>query len=297
MPKKITVVSGIALAALTAVIAALVCLRGKTEYEPPRRVSVYLPERREIVTVGYGEFLAGCVSEALADMPDIADEALCAVTAAMHSRAMYALSSKTGFQNMGADFTADAELPYNAERPPEARFLNAAEAAQTLLTYGGEPINARFCLISSGRTDEQPPVSVSVALPCDVGCDGFESRAVYTTEDVRRALHKSGALTADCSRWLSEPVYAESGTLLYILFNGERVSGAELRRALGLRSTAITVEYSEDKFAFTCLGYGDNKGMSVNAADFMARQGSTAEEILAVFYPGAELKKFRGSTG
>lgn len=116
---------------------------------------------------------------------------------------------------------------------------------------------------------------------------------MYTTEDVRRAFHKSGALTADCSQWFSDPVYAESGTLLYITFNGERVTGAELKRALGLRSTAITVDYTEDRFAFTCLGNGENKGMSVNAADFMSRQGSTAEEILAVFYSGAELKKCR----
>lgn len=292
MPKKVTVVSGIALAALAAIIAALVCARGRMEYGPPRRVSVYLPEKREIVTVGYTEFLAGCVSETLAVMPDVADEALTAVAVALHSRAMYELSDKTGFRNMGADFTASAELPYNAEIPPDGRFLAAAENAEKmLLTYDGEPINARLCLISSGRTDGQPPVSPSVSLPCDIGCAGFESRAVYTTEDVRRAFHKSGALTADCSQWFGDPVYAESGTLLYIMFNGERITGSELKRALGLRSTAITVEYAEDRFAFTCLGYGENKGMSVNAADFMARQGSTAEEILKVFYAGAKPEK------
>lgn len=293
MPKKVTVVSGIALAALTAIIVVLMCVRGKAEYEPPRRVSVYLPEEGKIVTVGYTEFLAGCVSEALSTMPDIADEALVAVTVAMHSRAMYELSDNTGFQNLGADFTAGTELPYNADEKPDERFLEAAEASQErLLLFDGEPINARFCLISAGKTDEQPPVSPSVSLPCDIGCSGFESRAVYTTEDVRRAFHKSGALNADCSQWLTDPVYADSGTLLYIMFNGERVTGAELKRALGLRSTAITAEYTEDRFAFTCLGYGENKGMSVNAADFMARQGSTAEEILAVFYSGAELKKY-----
>lgn len=293
MPKKVTIASGIALAALTALIAVLVCVRGKTEYEPPRRVSVYLPEEHEIVTVGYTEFLAGCMSGALSTMPDIADEALAAVAVVMNSRAMNELSAKTGFRNLGADFAASADLPYSAEATPDERILSAARSAErTLLTYDGEPINAHFCLISAGKTDEQPPVSPSVSLPCDIGCSGFESRAVYTTEDVRRAFHKSGGLTADCSQWLSDPVYAESGTLLYILFNGERVTGAELKRALGLRSTAITVEYTEDKFSFTCLGYGENKGMSVNAADYMARQGSTAEEILAVFYSGAELKKY-----
>ncbi len=32
--------------------------------------------------------------------------------------------------------------------------------------------------------------------------------------------------------------------------------------------------------------------MSINGADFMAKNGSTAEEILRTFYSGAELERF-----
>lgn len=291
MPKKLTIVSAIALTALAVVIAVLVKASAPEGASPPHRVSVYMPEEGEILTVEYAEFLAGCMTGALAERPYIDDEALTAVAAAMNSRAMCELAARTGFQNLGADFTAGGALPFSRGEPDE-RFLAAAErGSRLLLTRGGEPINAQTCLISTGRTDDLSPISPSTALPCDVGAKGFESRAAYTPEEVRRALHKKGALSADCSEWFSDAVYADNGTLLYVSFNGERTTGAALRRALGLRSTAITVEFTEDKFFFGCLGCGENKGMSINAADHMAITGSTAEEILALFYPGAELKK------
>lgn len=291
MPKKITIASAAALVVLAAVVAVLLNVSAPEPFSPPRRVSVYLPESSEILTMSYADFLAGCVTGLVSECPNAADETLVAVAAAENSRAVYALSVKKGFQNLGADFTVGEDFPYTAEKPDERLSEAVSRAERMLLTREGEPVNAQMCKISAGRTDDCLPVSPSTALPCDIGSAGFESRTAFTTEEIRRALHKSGALTTDCSKWLTDAVYADSGTLLYISFNGERITGAALRQTLGLRSTAITAEYAEDKFWFTCLGLGENKGMSINAADFMARNGSTAEEILETFYSGAELQK------
>lgn len=289
MPKKITIVSGIALILLAALIAVLVSVNGRQTYNVPNRVSVYIPERSEILTMEYGEFLGGCMRGMLTD-GGIETEALTAVAAAMNSRAMYALATKSGFANFGADFTVGADFPYIAAEDSDEHIAEAvSEGKKLLLTYDGEPINAQMCMISAGRTDDQSPISPSVSLPCDIGINGFESRAAYTPEEVRIALHRGGELTGDCRMWFHDAVYANNGTLLYISFNEDKVTGAVLKKALGLRSTAITVEYAEDKFYFTCLGLGENKGMSVNAADFLARSGKSAEEILGTFYPGAEI--------
>lgn len=290
MPKKMTLVSGAALLLLAAIVAVLLSVTADGRSAAPRRVSVYLPERGEILTMSYSRFLAGCVT-GITNGESLADEALTAVAAAENSRAMYALSVKKGFENMGADFTVGADFPFTDGENDE-RVTNAVRAAEKLLlTLDGEPINAQMCGISSGRTDETP-LSPSVALPCDIGAEGFESRTAFTTEEVRRTLHKSGTISPDCSEWFANAVYADTGTLLYIEFNGERITGAALKQAFGLRSVAVTVEYTEDKFRFTCLGLGENKGMSINAADFMAKNGSTAEEILRTFYSGAELERF-----
>lgn len=290
MPKKMTIVSGAALLLLAAIVAVLLSVTANGRADAPSRVSVYLPERGEILTMSYSRFLEGCVT-GLTNGENLEYEALIAVAAAQHSRAMYAISIKKGFENMGADFTVGADFPFTDGENNE-RVTNAVRAAEKLLlTLDGEPINAQMCGISSGRTDDCPPVSPSVALPCDIGAEGFESRTAFTTEEVRRTLHKSGTISPDCSEWFTNAVYADTGTLLYIEFNGERITGATLKQAFGLRSVAVTVEYTEDKFRFTCLGLGENKGMSINAADFMAKNGSTAEEILRTFYSGAELER------
>ncbi len=292
MPKKITIVSAAALVLLSVITAILLTATANSRAAVPRRVSVYLPERGEILTMSYDEFLTGCVT-GLTGGENLADEALTAVAAAENSRAIYTLSVKRGFENMGADFTVGADFPFIDSEKPDERVTNAVRTAEKLLlTLDGEPINAQMCGMSSGRTDECPPISCSVALPCDIGAEGFESRTAFTTEEVRRALHKSGTISPDCSEWFANAVYADTGTLLYIEFNGERITSAALKQAFGLRSVAITVEYTEDKFRFTCLGLGENKGMSINGADFMAKNGSTAEEILRTFYSGAELERF-----
>ena len=289
MPKKVTIVSGIALLLLAVIVAVLVSVSGRERFSVPKSVSVYIPESSEILTMEYGEFLEGCLSGMLGD-DGYETQALTAVAAAMNSRAMYALANKNGFANFGADFTVGADLPYISSEITDEHIAEAVrEGQKLLLTYDGEPINAQMCVISAGRTDDQSPISPSVSLPCDIGVNGFESRAAYTPEEVRVALHKGGGLSGDCREWFSEAVYADNGTLLYISFNENKVTGTALKKALGLRSTAITVEYAEDKFYFTCLGLGENKGMSVNAADFLARSGKSAEEILGTFYPGAEL--------
>lgn len=293
MPKKITIVSAAALLLLAALIAVLIGVSGRGRYSAPRSVSVYVPGSSEILTMEYGEFLEGCLRGMLTG-EDIETEALTAAAAAMNSRAMYAISTNSGFANFGADFTVGADFPYTAAEDSDEKLAEAVrEGRKLLLTYGGEPINAQMCMISAGRTDDQSPISPSVPLPCDIGINGFESRTAFTPDEVCAALYKSGELTGNCRKWFHGAVYADNGTLLYISFNEDKITGGALKKALGLRSTAISVEFAEDKFYFTCLGLGENKGMSVNAADFLARSGKSAREILAVFYPGAELSSIK----
>ena len=145
-----------------------------------------------------------------------------------------------------------------------------------------------ICKISAGRTDECFPYSPSVGLPCDVNAPGYSSSSEYTPEEVRTALN-GGNLSYNCFEWLHDPVYNDNGTLLYISFNDENIPGETLRDGLKLRSTAITAEFSEDRFVFRCQGWGNNRGMSIYAANYLAQHGKTAEEILNVFYPNAAL--------
>lgn len=286
MPKKATIVSGVALVLLFVLIMAVTAAVGSnknTSGDMPARVSVFFPELNEIRIIKYKDFLSGCVAGMLPDKTEIDPEALRAVAIAENSRAAYYLKNKNPDENFSADFVAGEEFPY--VEGDHSEILKIMKEPLPLLTYDGEPINAQICKISAGVTDEAAPYSPSVPLACDVDAKGYESVTAFTYETVRRALRQN-ALSRNFEEWFHDPVYAESGTLVYIGFCDTRVTGAALRKALNLRSTAITVEYlGEDRFYFHCKGLGENRGMSVNAANFLAQNGKTAEEILRLFYP------------
>ncbi len=287
MVKKILISSAV-LAVLAAAAALVITLCGKKSGDIPARVSVYDSSAGIIFTKSYAEFLAGCVNGLIPNGETLEPEALKAVAAAENTRLLYLTQTKRGFENdLGADFTVSEQTPYTAEASDEIR--DAAKSALNIrLTFDGEPFNAPICKVSAGKTDECPPYSPSRELPCDVGAKGFDGSAAFTPERVRAALN-GGNLSYDYNEWFHDPVYSEGGSLLFIDFNGERVTGSALRDALSLRSTAISVEFAEDKFVFRCRGLGDNRGMSVCAANYMAKNGKTAEEILMFFYPDAKI--------
>lgn len=295
MPKKATIVSGIALVLLLVLIFSIIAMTrpgakndaGRDSPEAlPKRISVLFPELNEIRMMDYDEFLSGCVAGMLPDDIDIPPEALKAVAIAENSRAAYFLKNRDPSRSFGADLSVSEDFPFiECENKEISRIVKELP----LLTYYGEPVNAQTCKISAGVTDKAAPYSPSVPLLCDVSAKGYYSSIPYTYESVRRALRQN-AVSRNFEEWFHDPVYAETGTLIYIGFCDTKVTGKALKLALGLRSTAITVEYREEKFYFTCKGVGENRGMSINAAIFLAQNGKTTEEILNLFYPECAIR-------
>lgn len=291
MPKKLTIVSAVSLVLLIGVIALAVKLSEKKDIsDVPARISVYNKDEGVIYTPTYEDFLAGCVEGLLIKGVDFEPEALKAIAAAENTRIKYFLKTKSGFEDLGADLSVNEYFPYSSKQPGEAAKAAAKDALALELTFDGEPFNAPICKISTGRTDECPPYSPSVGLPCDVDAAYYYGSTAATVEEVSAALGGVN-MPYNGTEWFHDPVYGDNGTLLFIKFGDEKISGETLRTSLGLRSTAISAEYSEDRFMFKCQGWGDNRGMSVYAANYLALHGKTAEEILSIFYPDAALKK------
>lgn len=290
MPKKVTIVSAISLVLLIGIIMLAVKLSAKVPpNDTPARVSIYDKKESVIFTPNYEELLGSCVEGLLIKGVEFEPEALKAIAVAENTRIKYYLKLKSGFDGLGADLSVSEQIPYSPEKPRAAVKAAVKDALELSMSYNGEPFNAPICKISSGRTDDLLPYSPSVGLPCDKNAPSYSGSAEMTTEEVRDALNGVN-LPFNGTEWFTDPVYNDNGTLMFIKFNGERISGESLRKALGLRSTAITAEYSEDKFIFKCQGWGDNRGMSVYAANYLAQKGKSAEEILDIFYPNAELK-------
>ena len=72
---------------------------------------------------------------------------------------------------------------------------------------------------------------------------------------------------------------------------GKSYTGTQLRKLLGLPSTAMTISTEGGSITIVTKGYGHRVGMSQYGADAMAVTGSNYLEILAHYYPGTQLEK------
>ena len=65
--------------------------------------------------------------------------------------------------------------------------------------------------------------------------------------------------------------------------------GVETRSILGLKSANFELQKENGTITFKVKGYGHGVGMSQTGADSMAKQGSSAEDIIKHFYTGVEI--------
>ena len=127
-----------------------------------------------------------------------------------------------------------------------------------------------------------------------VSSPGEENAAHYTDETrfFRRELEErlEVQLLSDGGDWFSDMTYTAGGGIEQMRIGGKLFKGTELRKLLGLRSTAFTVTVENDHIIFNTRGFGHRVGMSQYGADAMAVEGHTYREILMHYYPGTILE-------
>lgn len=84
--------------------------------------------------------------------------------------------------------------------------------------------------------------------------------------------------------------YTDSNRVKTIKFGNHELSGVETRTILGLKSTNFELAKEGNVIIFKVKGYGHGVGMSQTGADAMAKEGSTAEDIINHFYTNIEIK-------
>lgn len=264
--------------------------------------------------VSVRDYLIGAVG---AEMPaSYEPEALKAQVIASHTYAerMKRLHETAPDPNLnGADFSDDSSVyqAFFTEDDLRAFYGDAFDesyaalaaavdaAGNLLLCYDDEPIVAAFHAISSGVTESADavwgtalPYLVSVPSEADRSAPQYEEIVKLSADAVKKALravNPAADFPKDPVQWFTDAVTTEAGTVLQIQGGGVTWSGTQLREALGLRSACFTVTYDDELFLITTKGYGHDVGMSQYGANAMASQGSTYGEILAHYYPNAEL--------
>ena len=168
-----------------------------------------------------------------------------------------------------------------------------------ILCYEDAPVFAAFHSSSAGYTEDcgaiwnARPYLVSVPSP-ETADDvpGYVSTVSCWPIDFRDTLlsaYPAADFSGPARSWIGETRLDASGRVAEIVLGGERIPGTVLRQLFSLRSTAFTLVYENGLFLFTVTGYGHGVGMSQYGAKVLAERGATYREILAHYYPGAEL--------
>lgn len=301
---------------LTAVISAILILfplwslTNETNQEPSTNidskdetVSVFLVSANKAVDMETYDYIVGAVAS---EMPaSYETEALKAQAVACYS---YMLWVRENSDNAEYDITNDPSTHqgYLTEDEMKEKWGDKYESYKAkiedavsavygkYMTYDDEVILALFHAISPGKTQnseevwEAPlPYIKSKSAPGDSLSPDFDSTVTVPCDKIRELFSINDSIKN--SELIDIFSLSDTGFIKEIKLGNKTVSAGDLASKLSLRSPYFTAEYKEGSYIFKVKGYGHGLGMSQYSADYMARQGSSFEEILEHFYSDIEI--------
>ena len=166
-----------------------------------------------------------------------------------------------------------------------------------VLTYQGKLAEATYFSCSGGRTEDAAavwgsdiPYLQAVDSPGEEeAASAYTDTVYFTREEFQDALDRT--LTGSVKSWLGSVTWTEGGGVSTMWIAGKTYTGVQLRKLLGLNSTAFTMKAEGDSIVVTTKGKGHRVGMSQYGADAMAVTGSTFQQILMHYYQGTVIDK------
>lgn len=173
-------------------------------------------------------------------------------------------------------------------------FDAVSETAGMVLTYQNELIEATYFSCSGGMTEDAVAVWGSFIPYLQATESPGEEYATHYTDTVKFKVSEFAELLdistdAGDSLNIDNVIYTNGGGVSNICINGTDFTGTELRRLLGLKSTAFRMAVVGENVIITTKGFGHRVGMSQYGADAMAAAGSDYQQILAHYYRDTEL--------
>ncbi len=253
-----------------------------------------LTEDGSVVSMELEEYLVGVV---LGEMPaDFELEALKAQAVVARTYTLRMCRNTVKHPDADVCIRADCCQSYRAGESDRIRAAVEATAGQ-VLTYGGDLIEATYFSSAGGRTEDAAavwgsdvPYLQSTDSPERGYADQYLDTVTFTAEEFEAAL--GIPLDGPCEMWLGAVTYTDGGGVDTMKIGGTEFKGTELRKLLGLRSTAMVMTAVGDHITVTTRGFGHRVGMSQYGAEAMAVDGATYEEILAHYYHGTTLELF-----
>ncbi len=171
-----------------------------------------------------------------------------------------------------------------------------AQTDAMVVTYEGELIDATYFSCSGGATEDavavwgqDVPYLQSVKSPGEEDAPRYAETVSFTTEEFQQLTGCSGE--GNPIDWFGDITYTEGGGVDTLRICGEVFTGVELRKLLGLRSTAFMISADADTIYFETTGFGHRVGMSQYGAQAMALSGCGWTDILSHYYQGTAIER------
>lgn len=84
----------------------------------------------------------------------------------------------------------------------------------------------------------------------------------------------------------------DTGYVVSLLADGKLLDGEAFSRGIGLASSDFSIQKVGSEFRFLSKGKGHGLGFSQYGGNELAREGSTWQEILQVYFPGMEIAAY-----
>lgn len=267
-------------------------------------VTLLRSESGKKITLSMSDYIIGVVSAEIS--PLYSEEAIKAQAVASHTYALYQ-------QRKNVTLTDDCTKHQAYISPEEAKekwgekyeiyskkIISAvSEVKNKVITYDSEIILPAFFALCSGKTESsediwggKTPYLVSVTSTGDTLSSKLTSEEKFTEDEFKAKIEASSnvKLSAEAENWVTSLESTQVGAVKKITVGEKVFSGSEIQKIFSLESNNFTVKYADNSFVFTVTGNGHGVGMSQYGADFMARQGSSYEEILKHYYTGVEIE-------
>ncbi|MBR5438282.1 MAG: stage II sporulation protein D [Clostridia bacterium] len=162
------------------------------------------------------------------------------------------------------------------------------------LAYENKTAMTVYHALSPGKTksavevwSRDIPYLSSVVAPGDKLASDFTADKILTYEAFLKPFSDSKADEADAV--LKNAETDDENFIISLAYGKQKFTNRELRTAYELKSPYFRMKNDDKSIIVTTYGKGHGVGMSQYSADYMARQGSTYDEILLHFYKGTEL--------
>jgi stage II sporulation protein D len=260
--------------------------------------TLVVPSGRGVTAVNYvnlEHYLYSVLgSEMSANWPQ---EALKAQAVAARSFALYKrATSGNGVYDVGD--TTTWQVYKGLETEAQSTHLAVDATAGQVMTYGGEIILAVFHSSSGGHTENVEDIWKQ-PLPYLRGVDDYDMGApVYEwTKSLSRGQLSSLIAGVGNVISMTPERTTPQGRIITMMVKGDRgtrrISGNDLRSALGLRSTLFVVNPTGNGFQINGRGFGHGLGMSQWGAYKLAERGVNYQQILVHYYQNATLARIQ----